>query len=718
MTSLGERLFRLLLRAYPRGFRERYAEDLVAFFQEDRRHLRYGSGTLRPIRFWAATVRDLVRVATAERFLARTTAAPRRGPTPTFGALAFDLRYAVRSLLSTRAVTLTAVLVLALGLGAGTAIFAVVDGIMLRDLGFADEDTLVSIAETDAATGRAVLAAYPNVADWARLQDMFEGLAASATGPLLTTAGDRPVRLRSQRITANLLDVLGVRPAIGRSIQPADVQTNALVALLSDAVWRRHFHADPAVVGRGMRFESGTYTVVGVMPPDFVYPVGSAIVSDVGVWVPLSPTPQELARTGGRSYFFRVVGRLKPGVSLDQASARMQQIRDVLAADYPRWFVDRGITVRPLKESTLGASSRAWMLMLLAAVAVVFLIACANVANLLLARASGRSREIGVRAAMGGTRWQIVRGMVVESVVLALAGAVAGLLLAYWAVDVLRATLPAHLPRVWTVAVDLRVIGMGALVAVGSGVLCGLLPALQMSKTDLATALRGGDRTATAGTGRHRLRAVFLAAEVGLAAILLVGAGLFASSFLRVVNRDLGFATSGVITLPVQPSSADRASDDARKAFQVSMAEVLDRVRALPGVESAALVAGGVPLTGSWASQPVHVAGRTFANDDEAVVKQVTAEYLGTIGATVLRGRGIAAPDTAGAPGVVVLNDEAARRYFLDRDALGAQIAIDADPPRTVVGIVRGMRLLGPETEVKPEAYVPYAQSGRVSSAR
>ena len=714
MKAFGERLFAFLVRAYPREFRERYGEDLLAFFREDRRHPRYGTGPLRPIRFWTATLRDLLRAAAAERFVRRTAPAGGRGPMRAISGLAFDLRYAVRSLLSTRAVSLTAVLVLALGIGAGTAIFAVVDGVVLRDLGFADEAALVSVAETDLATGRAVPAAYPNYADWARQQDVFESLAASVTGPLLTTAGARPERLRSHRITADLFDVLGVRPAIGRALQPADERTNAQVALISDALWRRHFNADPAVAGRPMTFESGAYTIVGVMPPGFTYPIGPAALSAVDLWIPLSPTPQERARTGGRSYFFRVVGRMKPGVTLAQASARMQRIRDVLAADHPRWFADRGITVRPLKASIVGASSRAWMLMLLSAVAVVFLIACANVANLLLARASGRSREIGVRTAMGATRWQIVRGVVVESVVLALGGAAAGLLLASWGVDVLRATLPASLPRVWTVGVDLRVIGVAALAAVATGVLCGLVPALQMSRTDAAAALRGGGRGATAGGGRPRLRAVFLSAEVALAAVLLVGAGMFVSSFLRVVNRDLGFSTGGVLSVSVSPPRAGPV-EDRMDALRVSMLEVLERVRALPDVESAALVAGGAPLSGSWASQPVEVAGRTFTDEDEAVVKQVTDEYFVAVGATILRGRGIGASDVLGAPGIVVLNDEAARRYFGDRDALGAQMAIDTEAPRTVVGVVRGMRLLGPETEVKPEAYVPYAQSGRQS---
>ncbi|HJR59963.1 MAG TPA: ABC transporter permease [Vicinamibacterales bacterium] len=714
MITFGERVFRLLLRAYPREFRERYAEDLLAFFREDRRHPRYGSGPLRPVRFWWAAIRDLARVAGSERLTAGFVPPLHgRAVIRTVAALGSDLRHAARSLRATPAVTLTALVVLTLGIGAGTAIFAVVDGVVLRGLPFADEASLVAINEVELATGRPGPAAYPNFADWSRRQDVFEAMAASTTGPWLTTTDERPERLRSHKITANLLDLLRIRPAIGPGISAEEERTGARVVLLTDAVWRRRFNADPAVVGRTLRFDTGTYVVAGVMPPGFTYPIGPAIVSAVDLWIPLSPSPKDLARTPARTYSLRVIGRLKPGVSIAHASARMQQIRNVLAVDHPGWFVDRGVIVRPIKDSIVTKSAQSWMLMLLGAVTAVFLVACANVANLLLARAVGRSHEIGVRAAIGATRGQIIRVLLVESVVLALAGAAGGLLLAFWGVDVLRATLPANLSRVSTIAVDLRVAGVATLVALSTGVLCGLLPALQMSRTDAASVLRSGGRSATTGTGRQRIRTVFLATEVALAAILLVGAGLFASSFLRLVRTDLGFSSERVLSVIVSPKlpTSGETADDARQAFQSSMALALERIQALPGIESAALVAGGAPLTGSWSTRAVRAAGRTFENDDEVVLKQVTDDYLDTVGATLLKGRSLGAADSPGAPQVVVLNDEAARRYLGDRDPLGARIAIENEPPRTVVGIVRGMRLLGPESDVQPEAYVPYAQS-------
>jgi predicted permease len=714
MTSAGERVFRLLLRAYPREFRQRYANDLVAFFRQDREHPRYGSGPLHPLRFWITTLRDLSRAAAAERLPAHVAAPHRRPRSAPFADMAFDLRNAVRSLRGTPAVTLTAFLVVALGIGAGTAIFSVVDAVVLRGLPFADESSLVSVSETELETGRPVPAAYPNYADWLQRQDVFAGLAASANGPWLTTKdAERPQRYRIHRITANLFDVLGVRPAIGRGIQADEERGGASVALIGDEVWRRHFGADPDVVGRSIAFDTATYTVVGVMPPGFKYPIGAAVTSAIDLWVPLTRGRNDMTRGGGRNYNLRVVGRLKPGVTIEQAAARMTQIRDALAAETPKWFADRGIMVRPIKDSIVSSTVRAWMLMLLGAVAVVFLVACANLANLLLARSASRQREIGVRAAMGATRWQIVRGLIVESVLLALAGAAGGIALGFWGVDILRATLPAAIPRVWTIAVDLRVAIVAALTAVATGFACGLLPALQLSRTDVSNALRIGGRSATASGSRQTIRTTFLAAEVALATILLVGAGMFGASFWRVITTELGFSSDGVLHVDVMPPLPANPADfeAARQKFETSMAMALESVRPLPGVRSAALVAGGAPLTGSYSTQPVHVRGRAYEGDDEVVVKEVTDEYLQTVAATLLEGRGPGPQDTRGAPPVVVLNEEAARRYLAGLDPIGAQVAIGAEPPRTVIGIVRGMRLLGPESDIRPEAYVPYAQS-------
>ena len=721
MRPAGERLFELLLRAYPRPFRERYAEDLLEFYRAERQHPRFGTGPLRPLRFWSATARDLAATAASERLPAiKTLPRPNRATLMrTFADILSDCRYAFRSLRATPAVTITALLVLTLGIGVSTAIFSVVDGIVLRNLPFEDPDRLMVVSETEMPTGRRVSAAYANYTDWSRSQDVFESLAASAYGPTMTTAeAERPERLRSYRISANLLDVLRVQPALGSGITERDVQTNNKVALLSDALWRRRFHADPEVVGKTIPFETGVYTVAGVMPRGFTYPIGSTLASNIDLWVPFAPTPAEAVRGGARNYNALVVGRLKPAVSMEQATARMLGIRNALAAATPAWFTDMGIQVLPLKDAIVPKAVRSWMMMLLVAVGAVLLVACANVANLLLARASGRGRELGVRAAMGATRWRLIRGLIVESVLLALMGTAGGVVLAYWGVDLLRVTLPATLPRVWAIAVDLRVIAIAGAVAIATGILCGLVPALQMSRADVSGVLRASSRGSTAGRGRQRLRTAFLVAEVALAAVLLVGAGIFTSSFVRLVRTDLGFTSDRVLSVSVQPvlPVQDRQLPEAMLRAQLALLDALSRVEAIAGVDSAAVLGGGVPLSGSWSSQPLKVGERAFsATADEVVLKQVTSDYLETIGATLLSGRAISPSDRRGTPAVVVLNDEAVRRYFGGKEALGAEVRIDQELPRTVVGIVRGMRLLGPETDVRPEAYVPLEQAGHVS---
>ncbi len=720
MRPASERLFALLLRAYPRAFRERYADDLLEFFRAERRHPRFGTGPLRPLRFWTATTRDLARTAASERLPALTTL-----PTPnratlmrTFTDIFADCRYALRSLRATPAVTVTALLVLTLGIGISTAIFSVVDGIVLRNLPFEDPDELMAVRETDLATGRPLAAAYTNYLDWSTAQDVFESLAASTYAPPMTTSGsERPERLLPYRITANLLDVLRVRPAIGPGFTARDVETSNRVALISDALWRRRFDADVNVVGKTIPFETGVYTVVGVMPPGFAYPIGSTLASRVDLWVPLVPNSREAVRGGARGYIMLVVGRLKPDVSLDQARARMVTIRNAMAAITPSWFSDRGVDVIPLKEIVVPKPVRSWMLMLLVAVVVVLLVACANVANLLLVRASGRSRELRVRAALGATRWRLVRGFIVESVILTGLGTACGVLLGYLAVDLLRVTLPADLPRVWAITVDLRVVTIAAAVALTAGVLCGMIPALQMARADLEGSLRASSRGSTVGRGRQRARSVFLIVEVALAAMLLVGAGIFTSSFIRIVRTDLGFQSDRRLFVPVSPviPLQDRQQTAAIVHAEAALKEALSRLQVLPGVESAALIGGGVPLSGSWATEDVTVGDRKFDHGDAVMLKRVTSGYLDTVGATLISGRWIDDTDRQGSPPVIVLSDEAVRRYFGPGEPIGAKIQVEDGVPRTIVGVVRGMRLQGPEVEVSPEAYLPIEQQGNIA---
>lgn len=737
MSGIGERAFRWLTRLYPRAFREQYADDLLAFFREDRQHPRYGTGPLRACRFWLATARDAARTALAQRTgrggafeatgrLRRAGGERRAGWT---SRLAGDVRHAWRGLRATPGPTLSALAVLTLGIGAGTAIFSVVDAVALRGLPFPEADRLVAVQETWLPDdGSPMAAAWPNYADWQARQQVFDRMGASARAGRFTTTGDGPIQnLTALRVTSSLFDVLPVTPALGRRFLESDEQPGAPdVVIITDDLWRRRFGSDPDVIGRVMTFENGAREVVGVLPAGFVYPLGSVVVSAIDLWVPYVPTPRDVARDGGRTYSLTVVARLRGGVTVEQADQQMRRVRDGLADEHPHWFADVGIAVRAMQDSIVSERVRAWMLLLLAAVGGVLLVACLNVANLLLARALARGREVALRSALGASRGDLVRGLLVESLLLSLAGAAAGVLVAFWAVDLLRATLPEQLPRLSSIAVDVRVLGVTGAVAVLTGLVFGTLPAASFARGDVAGQLRLAGRTSTGERRGHRLRTGLVLAEVSVAVVLLAGAALFAASFARVAGIDLGLDTEGVVAFGVSPRiehvpapslAIGERPDDAGLArlasSQAAIAHALDRVRAVPGVLAATAIGGGLPLSGSSMTMPLRVPGREapFTGDDEPFTHGATPDYLAVMGATLERGRWFTAEDVRGAPAVAVLSDVAAHRFF-DGDPIGRTFTFDGDDmPITVVGVIRGIRHGGPEAAVRPQVFVPYAQS-------
>jgi putative ABC transport system permease protein len=720
VRRLGDRLFVLLLRLYPRGFRREYGADLLAFFRQDRDHPKYGSGALRPVRFWLATLADLSRTAWRQRVARRPAPEPGiQGRTAgrIRERLGVDLRYGWRDLWSSPGVTVSALAILTLGIGTSTAIFSVVDGVALRGLPFDHADRLVNVAETWLPLGgRPGAAARQNYDEWVARQDVFESIGGSANAGQPTTTTAPIENLHVIRVTASLFGVLRVAPAIGRAIQPADERAGAApVALISDAVWRRRFQSRRDVLGETVALDGASYQVIGVMPAAFGWPIGSVAASRADLWVPYVPTSRDTVRGSGRTYNLTVVARLAPGVTLERAGVRMQQIRDALAAEYPRWFVDHGIAVRRLQDSIVGAEVRSWMLLLLGAVAVVLLVACLNVANLLLARAVARGRELAVRAALGASPWDLGRGLLVESLMLSLVGTALGVLLSFWGVRILRATLPEELPRLSAIAVDLRVLATAAAAAIVCGVFFGTLPALQLARPDVSATLRHGNRSHTGGALGDRIRIALVTAEVALAVVLLAGSGLFIASFLRVMSVDLGLNPDHVVSIGVYPSRVPAITDRRVRlaAAQSVVMAALDAARRVPGVVAASVLSSGLPLSGSSMSVPVQLPGRReppFKDNDEAYVHGVTAEYLDVMRCTLVRGRWIADTDRAGAPPVVVLSEEAVRRYFGGRDPLGETIVLN-EAPMTVIGIVRGVRFKGPEADVRPEAYVPFPQS-------
>jgi putative ABC transport system permease protein len=657
------------------------------------------------------------RSATQRRAVDRTTR-----PRP-FASLGTDVRTAVRALRATPGFTITALIVLTLGIGATTAIFSVVDAVVLRGLPFDESDRLMSIGERLSSTGQVVTAeAAPNYFDW-RHASAFDGIAAVAYGDsgyvLRRPAG--AVRIRTKRVTHELFSVLRVAPLLGRTFT-ADEEEDGRerVAVISFGFWQQEFGGDPDVVGRTMTLDRGTYQVIGVMPAGFTYPIGAD--EPPQMWVPYVASKAERVRGSARAYYLQLVGRLKPGVSIDQARAELQAITGPLATTFPDWFYGgRVANVQPLHDMLVGRV-RPWMLMLLGAVAVVLLIACVNVANLMLARATSRSRELGIRAALGASRWQIARGLLVESLLLSFTGAALGLLVAHVGVALLRNAMPADVPRLSDIAINLRVLAASAAAAAVTGVLFGLAPALQFSRPDLNQTLRDGGRASTAGAAKQRLRSALVIGEVALAVVLLVGTGLFVSSFARVMQVDLGIDTRHVITLGVpfeeelsgvsDTPAAERRAIEARRMSLVDA--ILARVQSTPGVERAAAVNGAIPLSGGSLTQDAR-APATGRSVDSIEFKRVSPDYHAAFRIPLRAGRLFTPEDRQGSAPVAILSDVAAIELFDSVPAAVGQTVL-ASGRRTVVGVVRAVRQFGPETPARPEIYVPLAQSSTYGS--
>ncbi|CAN5693702.1 ABC transporter permease [soil metagenome] len=629
-----------------------------------------------------------------------------------------DITAALRSLRSSKTFTAVALIVLALGIGATTAIFSVVDAVALRGLPFDEHDRLVAVGERrppgpkpDPSRDPLSLssAAPQNYHDWAAQQQVFESIAAIAGGAFtLREPGSEPEDLRVQRVTAGFFDVLRVRPVYGRAFTGEnEVEGRDRVVVLSDGLWRRRFGADPNIVGRTIPLEGAAYEVAGVMPADFQYPVGSLRPTDL--WAPYVVPPDERIRNQGDfSMYLQTIARLKPGVSPGQAQAQMDQIAIALQQVNPEWNKDKLIGVRPLIDHLVGASTKSWMLMLLGAVAIVLVIACANVANLLLARASAREREVGIRAALGAGPWRLIRQLLVESLVLSTAGTILATALAWWAVQVLRTAMPEGVPRVAAISVDLRVLAATASLAVITGLLFGIFPALQLSRPDLTQALKDGARGASTGGARQRMRSALVVIEVALAVILLVGAALFIGSFVSLMRINPGFATENILTVQVSPRFAPGRipeSVDMSPAF----AQIVDLIAQTPGVAQASMISGGMPLGGSMSSTSMTVPGKKVEDSRGISIRRVTPGYHKTLQIPLKSGRYFEPTDQAGSPKVVIINESAAKKYFEGESPLGRTVKLN-DVERTVVGVVGDVYQTSLETDPMSEAFVPMTQ--------
>jgi len=618
-----------------------------------------------------------------------------------------DLRFAVRSLLKRPALTIIAIITLAIGIGANSAIFSFINALLLKPLPFPDPERVVAL--WDKVPSRGVErneVTVANYLDWRAQNKTLEQLAIYRWWSTNLTGSDSPERVQGFQVTTNFLDVVGVKPFMGRnfSVEEGEPGKDA-VALLTYSLWQRRFGADPNIVNKTIATNGVTRTVIGVMPPEFNYPKGADI------YAPLAITPELAGNRGNHSYLG--IGRLKSGVSLQGAQAEFDSIAAQLEKQYPETNTGRGIVIYPILQDTVRMYSTAlWVMM--GAVGFVLLIGCANVANLMLARATSRQREIALRTALGASRFRIVRQLLTESVLLALLGGGLGVLIGYWGVDLLRSANPADAARFapgWNhLGINLPVLGFTFLLSLLSGVLFGLAPAWQLSKPELNSSLKEGGRQATSGS--HRLRGLLVVSEIALSLMLLVSAGLLIRSFLKLVKTDPGFNADNLLTMNLVLPAAKYKDEPQRVAFY---SDLLRRVGELPGVESAAAV-NHLPLGGSNSSTAFLIEGLPDpppGQEFSGRYRVCTPNYFKTMGIAVLKGRSFTDQDKAGAPLVVIINETLARRYWPDTDPIGKRMRypgpLDENPWMQVVGVAQDVKheMNLPITE---DFYTPHAQ--------
>jgi len=704
IITVAMAIIRGVIRLYPARFRARFESELIESVRAD---LAEASR--------AGLMALLAGAAHAIGEAASGLVAEHRGRfhAPRF-ALGDDIRDGWRSLRQSPTFTAVALIVLALGIGAGTAIFSIVDAVVLRGLPFDQHDRIVAVVENNAQRPGAPTMTMPQIfLDWRDHQQSFAFLAATnrqimrarnVTGELENT--------RVLRVTRDFFPLLRVHPALGRLLTADDeVRGQHRVAVLSHDYWLRHFGGAPDAVGRRIELDEEPWEVVGVMPPGFSFPVGSQQATEI--FAPLPFTAADRVRRGGRSYQYFAIGRLKDGVSLAQARDDMDRVAAAVDTQYPGWnTLNPGghVRVLTLHEFMVGGV-RSWMLLLLGSVALLLIIACANVANLMLARATVRGREMGLRAALGASGWRITRALIIEGILLSLAATAVGIAIAFGAVTMLKAWMPAGIPRVASIAIDLRVLAATVAAAVLTGALFGAVPAIHAARPDLTGMLRAGGRTATAGRGARRLRGLLVVLEVALAVVLVVAAGLFTASFVKVLRVDPGFDYHGVLAINVGPRIDPRRFQDAVERGRPYVERMVEAVRGVPGVQSLGAVSGGLPLSGGRVTMNVALPGRPplTGNAAEMDSRVVTADYLQILHIPLVKGRYFSADDREGAPPAVIVNETAARMYWPGMDPLGQQITFEGKT-RTVVGVVGNIRHAGPEVTPWQEAYIPMAQ--------
>ena len=631
-----------------------------------------------------------------------------------------DLRHSLRTLLKQPLFSAIVILTFALGIGANTAVFSVLNAVLLRPLPFPQPSKIVALLPYDMRLGAGDVndrstSSYPDVVDWRAQNQVFERMAVYTHQSLTLTDGKEASHIQAGVVSADLFPLLGVHPAFGRGFLPNEDEPGNHVVVLSHGLWQRRFGSDPAIIGKSLTLDGEQFQVIGVMPPQFSFPLGT---NTPELWVPISILRE--SKDGAKTMmelrgnnFLQCIARLRPNQSLEQAQANMDTISAALRQQYPDTNTGLNVKVLPLVDAMV-ADAHSALLMLSAMAACVLLVACVNVANLLLARSVSRHKEIGIRAALGAGRWHIVKQLVSESAVLGACGGLAGLLLAIWGLEGLKALLPADIPRITEISPDVRVLGFTAAISLAVGLLSGLLPAWRASRPNLIASLNEMSRGSTEAGGGRRTRAGLVVAEVVLALLLLASAGLLVGSFLRLQKVRPGFDPANVMTARVAlPDAVYRKPEKTIEFYKTLLA----RVSTLPGVESAG-AAWWIPLSGSEIDFTFDIEERPLPKSQQANahLNVVTDQFFSTMRVPLLRGRDFTERDNQTSTPVAIVSEGFAKEYFPGEDPIGKRItpngkAGPGEPPqREIVGVVADMHLISLGTTPKPQIYVPHPQ--------
>jgi putative ABC transport system permease protein len=631
------------------------------------------------------------------------------------GTLMQDMRYGIRILAKNPGFTIIAVLTLALGIGANTAIFSVVNAELLRPLPFRDSGRLVSVA-----TGNSHMhtsngsVSYPDFMDWRAQNQVFEKMAAYTEATFTLTGQEKPKHLEGASVSAETFDLLGVSPELGRTFQLQEDQLQHHVVIISDQLWKQQFGGDLTIIGRTVTLDHSGFTVVGVMPPNFRFPLQK---DPQAIWTTLSPTQETTDNLPGMlqtrgAHFLTCIARLRPGVTLAQAQAAMDVIASSLSKQYPDSNKYMGVHLSSVQERLTHAIRPALLVMTIA-VGLVLLIACVNVANLLLARATTRGREIAIRTAMGAGRIRVVRQLLTESLLLAITAGVLGTALAIWCSDILVRLSPENLPRVAEIRMDGWALAFTASLSLLTGILFGLAPALQSTHSNIVEALKEGSLSTTAGRSRHGLRSSLVIVEMALALILLVSAGLLIRSLLRLQGVNPGFDPHNVMTASLDIPDA-KYSDAKKEEF---IRELIPQLQVLPGVQSAAAVFP-LPMSGDEIRTSFQIEGRPVAKAEEphTSIRVVTPNYFSTMRIPVLQGRDFTDRDREKSTPVIIINDSFARQFFPGENPIGKHVQAGISTGssqkqmREIVGVVGNVKFQDLTSEWTQESYIPYAQ--------